>query len=69
MDEDAKQIGDEQQFLLPSLINGKPLYKGLIVPGGVVNMMMTAKGFGKEGEEEDTSGFMDIMDGGGMEMD
>ncbi|KAG1676731.1 hypothetical protein FOA52_005020 [Chlamydomonas sp. UWO 241] len=67
-EEDQKQIGDVQQFLLPVLIDGKPLYKGHVVPGGVVNMMFTAKGFGKADEPEDTDGLMDLMDGG-MEMD
>ena len=38
---DEKQIGDEQTYLLPVLIKGKPLFKAIIVPGGQVNMMFT----------------------------
>jgi hypothetical protein len=42
----------------------------LQVPGGQVDMMFTAKGFGKPAQEEDTAGFMDLMgDEGGMMMD
>jgi hypothetical protein len=36
------------------LVVAKPTYKGLIVPGGKVDMMFTAKGFGKEDGEQQT---------------
>jgi hypothetical protein len=39
------------EYLLNVLIIAKPTYKGLIVPGGKVDMMFTAKGFGKEDGE------------------
>ena len=58
-----KQIGDEQEYILSELIIGKPVYKGLIVPGGKVDMMFTAEGFGKEEEAIDPSSFLDLMDG------
>lgn len=39
------------------LIINKPTYKGLIVPGGKVDMMFTAKGFGKDdGERQEQLG-------------
>jgi hypothetical protein len=41
--EKQKQIGDECEYLLPVLTKGKPVFKGLIVPGGQVNMMWTAR--------------------------
>ncbi len=37
--DNRKQIGDECSYLLNVLIKGKPTYKGLIVPGGKVDMM------------------------------
>ena len=37
-----KQIGDEQTYILNLLKTGKPVFKGLIVPGGKVDMLMTA---------------------------
>jgi hypothetical protein len=40
------------EYLLNVLIINKPTYKGLIVPGGKVDMMFTAKGFGKEDGEQ-----------------
>jgi hypothetical protein len=39
------------EYLLNVLVIAKPTYKGLIVPGGKVDMMFTAKGFGKEDGE------------------
>ncbi|WIA30259.1 hypothetical protein OEZ86_000349 [Tetradesmus obliquus] len=66
---EEKQIGDECEYLLPALIINKPTYKGLIVPGGKVDMMFTAKGFGKEDVEVDDSALMDLLDGGEMMMD
>lgn len=65
-----KQIGDEQTYLLNLLKKGKPTYKGLIVPGGKVDMLFTAYGFGKEEVEEDDDGAFDMMgdDEGGMMM-
>jgi hypothetical protein len=36
------------EYLLNVLVTGKATYKGLIIPGGKVDMMFTAKGFGKE---------------------
>jgi hypothetical protein len=45
------------EYLLNVLIINKPTYKGLIVPGGKVDMMFTAKGFGKEdGEQHEDRG-------------
>jgi hypothetical protein len=64
-----QQIGDECEYLLNVLIINKPTYKGLIVPGGKVDMMFTAKGFGKEDVEVDDSALMDLLDGGEMMMD
>eukprot|EP00798_Chlamydomonas_sp_ICE-L_P000687 gene687-2119_t len=67
--EDQKQIGDECEYLIPELKIGKPVYKALIIPGGKVDMMMTAWGFGKEEEDVDPAGFMGLMDSGdGMMM-
>jgi len=66
---EEKQIGDECEYLLNVLVTAKPTYKGLIVPGGKVDMMFTAKGFGKEDVEVDDSAFLDLMDGGEMMMD
>jgi hypothetical protein len=36
------------EYLLNVLVANKPTYKGLIIPGGKVDMMFTARGFGKE---------------------
>lgn len=50
----------------------KPTFKGLIVPGGQVDMMFTAVNFGKEDVEEDhTASLMGLLDEGegGMMMD
>lgn len=66
---EEQQIGDECEYLLNVLIVDKPTYKGLIVPGGKVDMMFTAKGFGKEDVPVDDSALMDLMDGGEMMMD
>lgn len=66
---EEKQIGDECEYLLNVLIIAKPTYKGLIVPGGKVDMMFTAKGFGKEDVEVDDSALFDLLDGGEMVMD
>eukprot|EP00197_Chlamydomonas_leiostraca_P002500 CAMPEP_0202857254 /NCGR_PEP_ID=MMETSP1391-20130828/267_1 /ASSEMBLY_ACC=CAM_ASM_000867 /TAXON_ID=1034604 /ORGANISM="Chlamydomonas leiostraca, Strain SAG 11-49" /LENGTH=148 /DNA_ID=CAMNT_0049536037 /DNA_START=57 /DNA_END=503 /DNA_ORIENTATION=- len=69
-EETRHQIGDEQEYLINTLITGKPTYKAIIVPGGKVEMMFTAKGFGKEEEVADTSAFMSLMDDDmGMIMD
>jgi hypothetical protein len=43
------------EYLLNVLVINKPTYKGLIVPGGKVDMMFTAKGFGKEDGEHAVS--------------
>lgn len=53
------------------LITGKPTFKAIIVPGGQVNMMFTAVGFGKEDVAEEDDGLFDLLDGGegGMIMD
>jgi hypothetical protein len=66
---EEKHIGDECEYLLNVLVINKPTYKGLIVPGGKVDMMFTAKGFGKEDVEVDDSALMDLLDGGEMMMD
>lgn len=65
---DGKQIGDTQEYLINLLVKEKPTYKGLIVPGGKVDMMFTAQGFGKEDAPTDNSAFLDMMDDGGMMM-
>ena len=56
---------------LTVLTTGKPTFKAIIVPGGQVNMMFTAVGFGKEDVPEEDDGLMDLLDGdmGGMIMD
>lgn len=66
---EEKQIGDECEYLLGVLVADKPTYKGLIVPGGKVDMMFTAKGFGKEDVPVDPTAFLDLMEGGEMMMD
>ena len=55
------QIGDECTFLLDKLIKGKATYKGLIVPGGKVDMLFTAETFGLEKAEEASDDFMDFL--------
>lgn len=35
----AKKIGDEQTYLLNTLIIGKPTFKAIIVPGGKVGSL------------------------------
>jgi len=55
------QIGDECTFLLDKLIKGKATYKGLIVPGGKVDMLFTAESFGLEKAEEASDDFMDFL--------
>ena len=47
----------------------KPTFKAIIVPGGQVNMMFTARGFGKEDVPEEDDGLLDLLDGGDMCMD
>lgn len=72
MDEEGKQkqIGDEQEFLLNLLVKSRTTFKGLIVPGGKVDMMFTAHGFGKEQEEQQDSAVFDLLDEeGGFNMD
>jgi len=64
-----KQIGDEQFFILPLLKKEESVFKGLIVPGGRVDMFFTAYGFGKEQVVEDDSAFMDMMGGDDLGMD
>jgi len=69
---EQKQVGDTQDYILNLLKIGKPTFKGLIVPGGQVEMMFTAVGFGKEDVEEDTTAdLLGLLDGGegGMMMD
>ncbi|KAF8065764.1 hypothetical protein HT031_002824 [Scenedesmus sp. PABB004] len=66
---EEKRIGDECEYLLNVLVVAKPTYKGLIVPGGKVDMMFTARGFGKEDVPVDDSALLDLMDGGEMCMD
>eukprot|EP00879_Flechtneria_rotunda_P006792 GHRR01007136.1.p1 GENE.GHRR01007136.1~~GHRR01007136.1.p1 ORF type:complete len:154 (+),score=62.85 GHRR01007136.1:146-607(+) len=66
---EERQIGDECEYLLSVLTINKPTYKGLIIPGGKVDMMFTARGFGKEEATEDDSTFLDMMDGGEMMME
>lgn len=61
--EGGKQIGDEQFYILNLLIKGRPTYKALIVPGGKVDLMVTAVDFGSEKEPEVDSSFMDALDG------
>mmetsp|Transcript_26055 Transcript_26055/g.56884 ORF Transcript_26055/g.56884 Transcript_26055/m.56884 type:complete len:146 (+) Transcript_26055:111-548(+) len=65
---EGKQIGDAQEYLLPLLTKDSPVYKGLIVPGGKVDMHFKAVGFGEPPKEVDVDGFLDVLDGG-MEMD
>ena len=73
MNQGTKQIGDEQFFNLDKLVNGKSTFKGIIVPGGKVDMFVTALGWGAEEKEENLEdmGFMNTLDGddeGGMMM-
>ena len=74
MNNNTKQIGDEQFFNLDKLVKGKPTFKGIIVPGGKVDLMVTAVDFGGEEVEEsiDDMGFMGVLGGdddeGGMMM-
>merc|ERR1719217_384225 len=73
MNQGTKQIGDEQFFNLDKLVNGKSTFKGIIVPGGKVDMFVTALGWGAEEKEENIEdmGFMNTLDGddeGGMMM-
>lgn len=67
-----KQIGDTHDYLLTALVTGKPTFKAIIVPGGQVEMMFTAVGFGVE-DKPDTGAddFLAMMDDaeGGMMMD
>ena len=51
------------------LIVNKPTFKAIIVPGGQVQMMFTAKGFGKEDAPVEDDGLLDLLDGGEMCMD
>ncbi|GAX81361.1 hypothetical protein CEUSTIGMA_g8792.t1 [Chlamydomonas eustigma] len=67
--ETLKQIGDEQTYLLNVLTKDKPTFKAIIVPGGQVEMMFTARGFGKEDAPEEDDGLLDLLDGGDMVMD
>ena len=73
MNKNTKQIGDEQFFNLDKLVTGKPTFKGIIVPGGKVDMMVTAVDFGVEDKETDLDemGFMTLDDDadGGMGFD
>jgi len=67
---EEQQIGDECEYLLNVLVADKATYKGLIIPGGKVDMMFTARGFGKDEVVEDPGAFLDLMEGeGGMMMD
>ena len=73
MNQGTKQIYDEQFFNLDKLVNGKSTFKGIIVPGGKVDMFVTALGWGAEEKEENLEdmGFMNTLDGddeGGMMM-
>ena len=73
MNNNTKQIGDEQFFNLDKLVAGKSTFKGIIVPGGKVDMFVTALNFGVEEKEEDVEdmGFMNTLgddDEGGMMM-
>ena len=55
----------------PQLVTGKPTFKGIIVPGGKVDLMVTAVDFGTEDKETlDDMNFMNLSDGeeGGMTM-
>eukprot|EP00958_Prasinococcus_capsulatus_P017994 scaffold2075_cov444-Prasinococcus_capsulatus_cf.AAC.2 len=84
MDEEQNgglQIGDTQEFLLDKLVKGKQTYKAIIVPGGKVDLMVTAVDFGAEekvsllaglplrkcdADEGDGLDFLDDADGGMM---
>merc|ERR1712216_966338 len=73
MNQGEKQIGDEQFFNLDKLVAGKSTFKGIIVPGGTVDMFVTALNFGVEEKEENVEdmGFMNTLDDdeeGGMMM-
>ena len=63
MNQGTKQIGDEQFFNLDKLVNGKSTFKGIIVPGGKVDMFVTALGWGAEEKEENIEdmGFMNTL--------
>ncbi|KAK3233537.1 hypothetical protein CYMTET_56179 [Cymbomonas tetramitiformis] len=55
------QVGDTFHFLLDKLVLGKPTFKGLIVPGGKVDMMVTAVNFGEESAPVNDDSFMDFL--------
>lgn len=57
----GKQLGDMQTYALGTLVKGKPTFKGIIVPGGKVDMMFTAADFGNETEPEGDDSFMDFL--------
>jgi len=72
---DAKQvqIGDTQPLIPMNPVQGRPTYKALIVPGGKVDLFVTALNFGLDQPAEiDLGGFDDVMgsdsDGSGMGM-
>jgi hypothetical protein len=44
-------------------------FRFLQVPGGQVEMMFTARGFGKEDVPQEDDGLLDLLDGGDMVMD
>mmetsp|Transcript_17760 Transcript_17760/g.29851 ORF Transcript_17760/g.29851 Transcript_17760/m.29851 type:complete len:1373 (-) Transcript_17760:276-4394(-) len=57
----GKQIGDKQTYPLDKLLQNKPTFKAVIVPGGKADMLFSATNFGDSEAPKDDDGFMDFL--------
>jgi hypothetical protein len=55
------KVGDTHEYPLDKLLQNKPTFKAIVVPGGKVDMLFNATNFGDTEAPADDDGFMDFL--------